>query len=916
MKVLSVLCFWSGWGIVARLMAAVGFAIIFGGGIQTSLLLAEGVAEASARHQRELKETLAFLSPLVADQAILGDYEAIRQMLKSQVIQRETDRFVWTDKSGAKVIAQDKPDKLEAPDWFSNIAPIDVVDGTLAVTAGGVEYGTLYCKMTPTKAMNRLWARFVKQLQIVFVTLFLMLQFIWLVFRGNLGTLRMLADGANRFSRGDHAVRIEPEGAPEVRTAAEAFNNMANNIESLLESLGNSESKNQLLAAIVEQSSEAIWTKDTGGLITSWNAAAAALFGYGPEEVVGKPVTIGEGASGAGEEGPTGAPDSGGLLSYETKATTKSGREFDIQVSIAPLLDRNGREVGKIYIARDITDRKRGEEELRAAREAAEAANRAKSSFLARMSHEIRTPMNGVLGMTDLLLETGLTGIQRRFAETVHRSGKALLGIINDILDFSKIEAGKLELERVDFDLRRTVEDVVELLAESAHNKGLDVVCAIPADVVTLVKGDPLRLGQVLTNLMGNAIKFTERGEVVVRVSTVEQSEDAVLLRFEVSDTGPGISAEARHRIFENFSQADGSTTRKHGGTGLGLAISRQLVEMMGGEIHVDSAAGSGSTFRFTARFGKAEQQAPAQSAAHGPLKGLRVLLVDHNASSRITLCAQFAAWGLANDYAVMPEQALETLRAAAARGTPYDAAILDHALPGRSAIALARRIKADSAFARLRVVMLAPAARHADIKQVCQADVDLYLAKPVRQSALYDCLAGIMGGATQAPAGPPVAPPPAQAPLQRVRGNILLAEDNPVNQEVARRMLDSDGYRVTVANNGLEALDAFLGASFDLVLMDCQMPEMDGFEASRKIREREKESNATRVPIIALTANAMQQDRDECLNAGMDDHLSKPYSREELRNILKAWLEPEAANHPAAASPGAVVQTSFPKVA
>ena len=896
MKILGLLRFWSTWGIVARLMAAVGFAIVVGGGIQTSLLLAEGVAEISARHQRELSETLEFLSPLVADQAILGDYEAIRQMLNVQVTQKETDRFVWTDKSGRKVIAQDKPDPNEAPGWFSRLAPVEATEGQIAVSTGGVEYGTLYCRMTPVTAVNRLWARFVKQLQIVFVTLFLMLQFIWLVFRGNLGTLRMLADGANRFSRGDHAVRIEPEGAPEVRTAAEAFNNMANNIETLLVSLGKSESKNQLLAAIVKQSSEAIWTKDTAGIITSWNAAAAALFGYAADEVIGKPVAIGEGAFGPDKATLSNPPDSGGLHSYETKATTKSGREFDIQVSIAPLLDQKGSATGTIYIARDITDRKRDEEELRAARAAAEAANRAKSSFLARMSHEIRTPMNGVLGMTDLLLETGLTGIQRRFAETVHRSGKALLGIINDILDFSKIEAGKLELERVDFDLRRTVEDVVELLAESAHNKGLDVVCAIPADVVTLVKGDPLRLGQVLTNLMGNAIKFTERGEVVVRVSNVEQSPDAAVLRFEVCDTGPGIGAEARHRIFENFSQADGSTTRKHGGTGLGLAISKQLVEMMGGEIQVESTPGAGSTFRFTARFGKPEQQA-ADSAEHGPLAGLRILLVDHNVSSRITLSAQFAAWGLENDYAAMPEHALETLRTAAARGAPYNVALLDHALPGMSAIGLARRIKADAALAKLRLVMLAPAARHADIKEVCQADIDACLAKPVRQSALYDCLAGITAGAARAPAAPPVAPSPPAAPLQRVHGSVLLAEDNPVNQEVARRMLDSDGYRVTVANNGLEALEAFLRGSFDLVLMDCQMPEMDGFEASRRIREREKESNARRVPIIALTANAMQQDRDECLNAGMDDHLSKPYSREELRTMLKKWLEPEAAN-------------------
>src|SRR5688572_10628007 len=514
------------------------------------------------------------------------------------------------------------PDKLEAPAWFARVAAIEHIEQTIEVTAGGVGYGRLTANMTPVKAQNRLWHQFVKQVQIVAVTLFLMLQFIWLIFRGNLGTLRMLAEGANRFSQGDHAVRIDPEGAPEVQLAAEAFNNMANNTENLIASLGESESKNKLLATIVEQSSEAIWTRDLAGNITSWNSGAAAMFGYAPEEAMGRPLNLGD-ASVDEERSRMRRLMAGEKFSYDAPATTRSGTAIDIQVAVAPLVDEGNQCIGSIAVARDVTQRKKSEEALRLAREAAEAANHAKSSFLARMSHEIRTPMNGVLGMTELLLETGLTSTQRKYAETVQRSGQNLLGIINDLLDFSKIEAGKLELENVDMDLRRTVEDVVELLAERAHVKGLELACSVPADLVTHVRGDPLRLGQILTNLLGNAIKFTEQGSVVIRVASVEETAKNVTMRFEVSDTGAGISLEAQSRIFDEFSQADGSTTRKHGGSGLGLAISKQLVEMMGGAINVESTLGTGSMFWFTSRFEKQETQSQEDAAPMGMLTGV-----------------------------------------------------------------------------------------------------------------------------------------------------------------------------------------------------------------------------------------------------------------------------------------------------
>lgn len=887
--------FWKNWGLVSRLMLAVGTAIITGGGVQTYLLMAEGAAEHSARLKRELNETLTFIAPLIADQAILGEYAVIGQLLNNQVKKGEIDSFQWTDKDGRKLVARDQPDALVAPGWFTAIAAIDRAEESAEVTLGGVGYGTVHASMTTTKAYNRLWLQFIKQLQIVAVTLFLMLQFIWLIFRGNLGTLRMLAEGANRFSQGDYAVRIDPEGAPEVGLAAEAFNNMANNIEGLIASLGKSESKNKLLATIVEQSSEAIWTKDLAGIITSWNSGAATMFGYPPAEAMGHALKVGE-STPEEEAARRQRLVAGEKFSYDARAITRSGTVIDIQVAIAPLLDDANRCIGSIAVARDVTQHKRSEEALRLAREAAEAASHAKSSFLARMSHEIRTPMNGVLGMTELLLETGLSSTQRKYAETVQRSGQNLLSIINDLLDFSKIEAGKLELENVDMDLRRTVEDVVDLLAERAHSKGLELACSIPPDLATQVRGDPLRLGQVLTNLVGNAIKFTEQGSVVIRATSVEESARSVTMRFEVSDTGVGISPEAQSRIFDEFSQADGSTTRKHGGSGLGLAISKQLVEMMGGSIHVESALGAGSTFRFTARFEKQEAQSPEASRAApvGMLTGVRALIVESTAINRGILNSQMSNWGMTNRVAATPEQAIDLLAQAAARGAPYDIAIIDLGLPGMDALELARAIRSRAEIAKVRLVMLTR--RQVDIRNARDAGIDACLAKPVRQTVLYECLVNVMAGQAQETVAAPAVWEPVNTAPAGLRGNILLVEDNLINQQVALGILQMQGYNVTVVNNGREALDAHAQGAFDLILMDCHMPEMDGFEATREIRAREQTAVGKRVPIVALTANAMAQDREECLNAGMDDHLSKPFSMQTLQDMLDRWM-PQAAS-------------------
>jgi len=651
------------------------------------------------------------------------------------------------------------------------------------------------------------------------------------------------------------------------------------------------------LSAVLDNIAEGIITLNEAGEVCAVNMAAQHMFGLDRDDFVGRALAAVLELPALAPGGWTALAD---RLPREGRVLRTDGKDFAAEFAVSAMHIRSDERF--IVVLRDVAERKEAEDRLRRAVAETEAATRAKDEFLATMSHEIRTPMNGVLGMTQLLLDMDLDGRQRETAELIRASGESLLTIINDILDFSRAGSGRLKVDAVPFDLRQAIREVVELLGRRRH--AVDLYVDYPLEVPSSLVGDPGRVRQVLMNLVGNALKFTESGHVVVIVAAEAEgrlavgAEDTVRVRITVEDTGPGIAADAQSRLFQPFTQADASTTRRFGGTGLGLAISRRLVELMGGEIGVDSEPDQGSRFYFTMTLPRGAGQ-PAELPGLPLLRERRALVVDDDPRGRGILAATLRRAGMQTVALASAPAALERLEQES-----FDVALIDDQMPDMDGLLLCELLRIDSAWQHMNLVLMCRAdSRGAQESRA----VDRYLVKPVMPDHLLEEVARLLGAGHDAAPLPRAVPaegaalqpgpghplpgrqqqPPADATVARV----LLAEDNPVNQQVAVRMLEKLGCRIDVAEDGAEALNMWRHFAYDVIFMDCQMPELDGLEAARAIRREEPRLRRARTPIVAMTANAMHQDRSDCLAAGMDDYLSKPVRQEDLQAMLASWL-------------------------
>jgi two-component system sensor histidine kinase/response regulator len=625
------------------------------------------------------------------------------------------------------------------------------------------------------------------------------------------------------------------------------------------------------------------------------NSRYAQIYGYeSPEEIVGKsaldlihPDDV-EFIRARGSRRVKGIV---GNECYEHRGIKKNGDIIYVEVSVAKIIHEG--KPGALLFTRDITDRKETEEKLEKAMREAEAANVSKSEFLANMSHEIRTPLNGVMGVLNLLLSTELDSEQLDLVETGKRSSDSLLTVINDILDFSKIEAGELDLEIINFNLRNSIEEVVELPAMMAHDKGLEFAYEIHYDIPYLLRGDPGRIRQLLLNLTNNAIKFTEEGEVVLRISPEEETDSHVRIRFEIKDTGIGIPDENKDVIFESFKQTDSSTTRKHGGTGLGLSIAKRLAELMEGEIGLESTLEKGSTFWFTALFEKQPKARGKKILPPSSIRGKRFLLVDDNKTNLEILRGYLESWGCYCDTAESGEIALSLMNAVAKVKAPFDAVILDMRMPGMDGSELGRRIKNNPNLKKTTLIMLTSQGLRGDASRMEKIGFAAYLTKPIRRSQLFDCLVSVLSSVPKKGKEKkvPIVTKHSVSDERRNKTRILVVEDNIVNQKIAVRMIEKAGFQTDVAANGKEALKALESFKYDIVLMDVQMPEMDGLEATKRIRDPESRVLKHDIPVIAMTAHAMHGDRELCLAAGMNDYTSKPIQPQDLFNKIEKFI-------------------------